>query len=117
MPGEVQRIEFGRRDARGVEPELGHRGVEDLPAQNVQPLERPPPAAHLLHGRLLEPAPRIGEVARIDVRLAVAGQERPGLARQAAIPVDHRAEGVEHQRTHSVQRHVANSSNRFSSVT
>jgi hypothetical protein len=70
-----------------------------------------------LHGRLLELAPRIGEVARIDVRLAVAGEKRPGLARQAAIPVDHRAEGVEHQRTHSIQRHVANSSNSFSSVT
>src|ERR1700739_1139236 len=57
MPSEVHRFEFDRRDARGVETELGHRGVEDLPVQNIQPLERPPPASHLLHRPPLEPSP------------------------------------------------------------
>ena len=62
------------------------------------------PGANLLHRRLIQPAPLIGEDVRIDVLASEVGQKRGDIARNARPPVDHRAEHIE--REHFRSRHA-----------
>ena len=52
MPGEVQRIEFGRRNRGGIDPELRQYGFEVFSVQNIEPGERTAARTDLLHRRL-----------------------------------------------------------------
>src|SRR5215813_7635238 len=55
---------------------------------------RAAPAAHLVHGRLIEPSPRVGELGPVDAQ-ALLLAERLALADEARAPVHNRAEDIE----------------------
>ena len=65
--------------------------------QHVEPAEGQAPGAHFLHRRLVFVAPCIGERRPVE-RDALRRQQRLGLARDRAAPVDQGAEHVEDQR-------------------
>ena len=74
-----------------------------LAMQVVEPDPRAAAAAHLLHRGLIERAP--ADPRRPPIALdAARTKEAAQLARDAAAPVDHRAEHVERER-HIVQGH------------
>jgi hypothetical protein len=106
VPGLVQRVELRRRHPARVEIEFGQRGLQIFPMQHVQPDEAPPAVAHRRHGRIVTPAPGIGEFGRIDGVRAVTFEQTRRLPGDAAPPIDHGAEHVEYHGFQMVQRHV-----------
>src|SRR5690606_3412031 len=100
------------RDAVG-----GEHLLEAFPVQHVQARERAAAGAALLHARLVEPAPGIGEREGIEIRAAMGAQEAREFARDAAPPVHHRPEDVENEGLdllHSTYSFAAGCAQRFS---
>src|SRR5262245_26768899 len=95
VPGAIEVIDLGLR--KTLDAELGQELVEALPVEVVELGPRPAAATHLVHRRLVEPAPRVGELGPVEaepLRLA----ERLAFPDEAQPPVDHRAEDVERER-------------------
>ena len=107
MPGQVQLVQFRRRDLGWIDAEFGQNGVQVLAMQYVQPRERSSPASHLLHGRLVAGPPCIRESERIDRRPRLAPEERRGFASHSVSPIDDRSKHVEQQGSNSIQRHMS----------
>ena len=97
MPGEVQRIEFGRRNRGGIDPELRQQGFEVFPMQDIEPGEGTAARPDLLHRGLIAPPPCVGEGGRIGAR-RIACEESRRFSRHTAAPVDDRAEDIENER-------------------
>src|SRR5262245_3400418 len=68
-----------------------------MSVQHVELAERHAAGAHLLHRGLVLAAPGIGEGEPVEL-VATRRQHGLGLARDAAAPIDHRAEDIEEQR-------------------
>src|SRR4030095_1188874 len=64
VPGAVEVIDLGLREA--LDPELAQELVEALPVKIVELRPRPAAAPYLVHCRLVEPAPRVGELGPVD---------------------------------------------------
>jgi hypothetical protein len=75
MPGEIQRIEFGRRSRGGIDPELRQNGLKVFPMQNIQPDEGTAARTDLLHRRRIAAPPRVGKATG-----SVPGAYRAGKA-------------------------------------
>jgi hypothetical protein len=70
---------------------------ENFSMQNIQLDERPPPAAHLLHARVIFLAPGIRECKPVEIMTHWL-ENALRFARNATAPIHERAERVENQR-------------------
>ena len=97
MPGEVQRIEFGRRNRGGIDPELRQQGFEVFPMQDIEPGEGTAARTDLLHRRRIAPPPCVGKSGRIGAG-RVSRKEGRRFSRHTAAPVDDGAKDIENER-------------------
>ena len=102
MPGAVQMLDLVRPAVRRGRTHRARPKV--LAMQVIEPDPRAAAAAHLLHRGLIERAPAIGDGLPVALDAARA-EEAAQLARDAAAPVDHRAEHVKRERGDLVQGH------------
>ena len=103
MPREIQITQ----DVLGqiLQSEPRQDALEVAAMEHVELRERDAARAHLLHARLIFVAPGIGEGRPVE-GMAARPEDRRGLARDAAAPIDQGPEHVEEQRLHGDRHEV-----------
>src|SRR2546422_1446659 len=95
MPGPVEMVDLAVRQP--LDRELSQQLLEALTMEIVELRPRSPAAPHLVHRRLIQAAPRVGELRPVD-RETFGLAEGLALADEARPPIHHRPEHVERER-------------------
>src|SRR5436309_7148172 len=103
MPRAVEMVDFSVRQP--LDRELPEQLLEALAMEIVELRPRAPAAPYLVHRRLIEAAPRVGELRPVD-REALRLPEGLALADDARSPVHDRPEHVERERFDVHDGHV-----------